>query len=198
MVKKFDRMFPDVEIRIVPEVTSRSVQALLEGKLDLAITFSRTPDKNLVYFPIFQDEQVALMRPDHPLASKPFLQARDFQNEALIVYSIPAESNIVFKKYLHPAGVSPRKVYFIMLTEAILEMVEAGIGVSILARWIALPYLKSGKLRGVPLGKKGIRRQWYAVTLKSAPTARYAAEFARLLAESAYPAVLQKHIVKSS
>jgi LysR family transcriptional regulator for metE and metH len=198
MVKKFDQMFPGVEIRIVPEVTSRSVQALLEGKIDLAITFSRTTDKNLLYFPLFEDEQLGLMPPDHPLASKAYLRPRDFQDQALIVYSVPAESNIVFKKFLNPAGISPQKVYFIMLTEAILEMVEAGIGISILARWIAQPYLKSGKLRGVRLGKAGMRRQWYAVTIKSAPTAPYAAGFARLLAESAYPAALQFQSTKGA
>jgi LysR family transcriptional regulator, regulator for metE and metH len=195
MVYQFDRMFPGVEIRIIPEATSRSVEALLEGKLDLAITYTRIQDKNVLHFPIFMDELLAVMRPDHPLASKSYLKPRDFQNEELITYSISKDSNIIFQKYLGPAGISPRKVYSIMLTEAILEMVEAGIGISILARWVALPYLRSGKLRGIPLSKSGMRRQWYAVTIKSSPASRYAEAFASLLAESAYPSVVQKQIL---
>jgi LysR family transcriptional regulator for metE and metH len=189
--KTFERMFPGVEIRIVIEVTNRSVDALLEGKIDLAIAYTKTQNRNLTHYPIFEDELLAVMRPDHPLAAKPFLKLADLKDQALIVYSTPFETSQIFKKILQPAGILPKKVYSVMLTEAILEMVEAGIGITILARWAAFPYLKSGKLRGIPISKRGIHRQWYAVTIKSSSAPPYIEEFARLLAENAYPAVFQ-------
>jgi LysR family transcriptional regulator for metE and metH len=74
------------------------------------------------------------------------------------------------------------RVSAIMLTEAIVEMVKAGIGVAALARWAVEPYVNSGALIPVRLGRDGLRRTWNAATLKSSATPLHIREFCRLLA----------------
>src|SRR6266853_4587235 len=49
------------------------VPALLDGRIDLAIVSNDDHDDRLSYVPLFTDELVALLRPDHPLSAKPFL-----------------------------------------------------------------------------------------------------------------------------
>jgi LysR family transcriptional regulator for metE and metH len=61
----------------------------------------------------------------------------------------------------------PRKVYKITLTEAIVQMVKAGLGVSVLPNWIVKPYIESGELVALPITRKGIKRVWYAATLEN-------------------------------
>ena len=53
------------------------------------------------------------------------------------------------------------------MTEAIIQMVKAGIGVTVLPQWIVAPYIESGELTAVPVTRKGIKRTWYAATLKN-------------------------------
>jgi len=189
MLQLFQAKHPGVEIQVVVEATHRPIEALLEGKLDLAIAYSKITDKNLVAEPLFEDEQLVVMAPDHPLAAKQHIQAHDFADVALIVYTTPLNSNQLFQKLLMPAGVTPRKVYQVMLTEAIIEMVRAGMGVAVMARWAVAPYLKSGQLKAVRLTKKGIFRRWQAVMCKMPATPSYYGEFVHLLGKNALPVI---------
>jgi LysR family transcriptional regulator for metE and metH len=81
------------------------------------------------------------------------------------MYNIPQEVSTVFR-FLFKKG-SPKKVYKIALTEAIVHMVKAGIGVTILPHWIVSPYIESGELTAIPVTRKGLKRTWYAATLKN-------------------------------
>ena len=44
--------------------------------------------------------------------------------------------------------------------EAIKELVKLGLGVSILARWVARKELAEGALRALPLGRRKLVRHW--------------------------------------
>ncbi|MCI0489142.1 MAG: LysR family transcriptional regulator [Blastocatellia bacterium] len=186
MLKVFKEKYPAVEINIVVEATRRPIQALLDGELDVAIVNTRDDDRQLVFTPLFQDEMVAIMRPDHRLASRPYLEAGDFAEENLIMHNSLKE-NLVFQKLLLPAGVSPRQASQVHLTEAIIEMVKAGLGISVLARWAAWMQIESGALLAVPLTGKGFYREWSAVMLKNKSSPPYLLEFVELLASSSMP-----------
>jgi LysR family transcriptional regulator for metE and metH len=75
-----------------------------------------------------------------------------------------------------------------MLTEAILEMVKARLGVSVMQTWAIAPALRSGEVRAVPITASGIRREWRAATLRQAGGVPHVDAFIDLLAERAIPA----------
>ncbi len=186
-LKSFHEVFPRVEVRIVAEATRRPVQALLDGKLDLAITSTVVRNRKLCFKPLFRDEMVVILNPDHPLASRPYLAAKDFADQHLIVYSAPKEELTVFQKVLLPAGVLPRQVSHVELTEAIIEMVKAGLGISVMAQWAVAPHLEAGTLRAMPLMKKGFHRQWSAAMMKGKTIPPYIHKFVELLAGVSIP-----------
>lgn len=181
MLKNFNQKYPSIKVQIEIESTRRPVQALLEGKIDVAIVNDPVHDKKLLYRPIFNDELLVLVSPDHPLSSRKYVRARDFIGEHLISHSEMNSSSRVFRKVLEPAGVLPKKISQVHLTEAVVAMVKAGIGISIMARWAVEPHLKSGELLGLPLTRSGIHRQWGAVIIKSQPVPCYLAEFVALI-----------------
>jgi LysR family transcriptional regulator for metE and metH len=190
LLKKFNRKFPNVEVRIVVEATHHPVQALLHGKLDLAIMGTKSaPEPRLRYEPLFQDELVVIMPPDHPLRQRRYVEARDFAGENLFVYDLPDKEITVLREVLVPAGVTPKRFSRVQLTEAIIELVKSGLGISVLARWAVRPYLKSGELAAVSLTKKGFYRNWRAVLLKDEPAPDYIMAFIKLLANKSMPAV---------
>jgi LysR family transcriptional regulator for metE and metH len=182
VLKPFNQSFPRVEVRIVAEATRRPVEALLDGRIDLAITSMITRNSKLTFKPLFRDELVAIVSRDHPLASRASVCARDFSSEHLLVYDVPKEDLTVFQKLLLPAGVSPRQVSRIELTEAIIEMVKAGLGIGVMARWAVEPQVKSGLLRALPLTKRGLYRQWHAAMLKNKAAPPYMLKFVELTA----------------
>ncbi|HYE73765.1 MAG TPA: LysR family transcriptional regulator [Blastocatellia bacterium] len=194
MLQEFERKYPKVNVKIVVEATRQPLTALLNGKLDLAIVSCPIRDKRIRYKPLFKDELVAVMAPDHPLAERPYLRAKDFADQHIILYVQPKDSDL-YQFVLIPAGVSPARLSQIQLTEAIIEMVKAGMGISILARWAVKEQVDAGKLVTRPVTKKGLQRQWSAALLNNDFTPAYVNDFVELLSRPAMP-LIKPNIVR--
>jgi LysR family transcriptional regulator, regulator for metE and metH len=181
-LKLFQKKFPDVEFQLVVEGTDHPFEALLEGKLDLALVCDPIRNRKILYTPLFEDEIFIIVAPEHRLAGKRYVEAEDLAGENLIIYP-PKEECTVLKEVLEPAGITPRRIQEVMLTEAIVEMVRAGLGVASLPRWAAAPQLASGAVIGLPVTAQGFRRTWSAAQLRDQRAPVYLKEFIRLLAE---------------
>lgn len=177
LMMDFNREFPNVDIEIAPESSNEPVNHILEGRLDLAVVSGRVNNPNIEMTELFTDELLALVPSDHPWTKKKYVQAKDFADEKIIIHSLPIETVTLFRKLLIPENVMPKKVIPIQITEAAVEMVKAGMGVKVIAKWIIEPYLHDKRLAVVPVSKNGLFRTWYAVTLKRSDTPQYITNF---------------------
>jgi len=164
VVTAFRQEWPRVDVRIIAEATANPVRALLDGALDLAIVAGEVDERRLGCTSLFEDEQVVVVAPNHPLAAQAFVEPEDLREEHLILYTTHSSESSVLREVLRPAGVEPRQLTRVQLTEAIVELVKAGLGVSVLARWAIAPQLRDRSLVGIPLTKRGFHRRWWAVT----------------------------------
>ncbi len=162
VLRDFRAALPTVELRIVPSAVGRPLQALREREIDVAIVASRDRDEAFAYHRLFDDELVAVLPPDHPLAARPHLTASDFAGEHLLLYTADPGDSTVVRELLRPAGVEPAEISYVPATEALLELVMAGVGVSVFARWAVATQLEEGSLAAVRLGGQGITRSWSA------------------------------------
>ena len=183
VLKAFGERYPKVEIQIVPSATARPIRALLAGKIDICIVLQLPRDRRVEGVPLFDDELVAVVAPNHPLASRPYLEASDFAHEHLLNYSPPEESQL-FQRLLTPAGIMPRQISLIQLTEAMLELVKAEMGICALARWAVEPQVRAGTLRAIPLTADGLPRRWYSATRAAKNKPEYLREFEQFLARA--------------
>ncbi|MDX2152785.1 MAG: LysR family transcriptional regulator [Bryobacteraceae bacterium] len=183
MLQRLHRKFPELQVDMVPEARWHPVQALFEGRLDLAVTPDPPKDRRLVSWPLVEDELMLLVQARHPLAARKLVFARDLEGEHLITFDAPPEHLNIFKYVLYPAHVRPRRVSRVQFTEAILEMASAGMGVTVMAPWLARPYLKSGALRAVRISGPGMKRKWRMYAMRGAPKRHleFAAELSGLM-----------------
>ena len=178
---EYRQAYPRVEARIVASATRRPLQALLKGQLDLAIVTSRVRDRRIELTPLFTDEFCAVVAPDHPWADRPFVVAGDFADQHVFLYNVTRAESTLLSAVLDPAGVAPKRISRVELTEAILELVRAGLGVATLARWSVEPQVRSGALVTVPITRKGLHRRWSAATLAKRETPEHLRAFVELL-----------------
>ena len=172
VLKQFRQRHPQVSVEIVPEAKQDPVDAVVDHRLDLAIVYESPDTDGVAQRVLFKDELVAIVANDHALGTRSYLLAKDFANEHFISQSPLAESHF-HQLVLGPAKVETRQWSVIPLTEAVIQTVASGIGVSVLPRWLVTPEIEAGRLRAVRVTAKGMRRTWYAVALadriRSAP-----------------------------
>lgn len=190
----FRASFPDVDVEIVAEASAAPLDALLESRLDLAILHSDPPRAGGRTFPLFTDEMVLVTSPRHRLAARRSINPVDLQGEHLINYALPSEMPSVVREFLSAEGVTPQRTSSVQLTEAIVEMVKADMGVSILTRWAVQPHVDAGTLRAIRLGRTGLHRRWKAVVLHETPP-RHLKAFIQLLARG--PAALAEDVLSA-
>jgi LysR family transcriptional regulator for metE and metH len=178
LIKKFRSAHPGIRIEIQPDEAHQPVTAVVEGRLDVALAIAPVRVSGTMTRHVFDETMLVVTSPDHPFARREFVRPADLESEVLLLHSKP-EDSFVYQRVLAPAGIRPT-VEAVALTEAIVELAKAGLGVGVLADWAAAPYLKSGKLAGVPLTRKGLERKWLAVTLKTS-IAAYVRDFVDLL-----------------
>ena len=181
VLQQFTARCPGVDVRIDVDATSRPLAVLLAGKLDLALMLSPVRDRRLAATPLFRDELLVVVPAQHRFASQAYVRPSQLAEESMFMYS-PREDSYVFQRLLTPAGIVPRRLQQVQLTEAILELVRAGMGVSVMARWAVQPYLDRRTLTGVRLTQRGFYRDWTAVVPRTLAGTPYVGEFLRLIA----------------
>jgi LysR family transcriptional regulator for metE and metH len=124
----------------------------------------------------------ALVHRDHPWAGRAYVVAQDFKEEHMVNYDHAIEDVVFYQRVLRPAGVMPKSWTRLPMTDAIVEMVRAGMGVAVLGRWSMQPYVGSKELRTIRVTRNGLKRTWYAATLRGQHQPFYLASFIRLLA----------------
>ncbi len=161
-LERFAELHPSVRLKIVAEATGSPRAALRAGDLDLALAVGTTRDPRLCQRMLFSDELVLALPPGHRLAGKNRVSPEELVDEHLFLYELTAEVSEKMRQQLFPRGGGFRRVTRVALTEAIVELVKAGLGVSILAGWTIEAHVKKGDLATARLGRGGLERKWVA------------------------------------
>lgn len=180
ILKRFQETVPDVDLQIVPEATKETTAALLGERVDLAIVHRDPAHTEIAAVPLFDDEMVAILPPGHRLTKKEWVEPGDFADEHLLLH-VPPEESLIMSRYLIPAGVRPRRISQLSLTQAIFETVRAGLGVTAVAGWMVRAEVEAGNLCTRRLAPDGFKRSWYAATLRKSEGLESVSELIRLL-----------------
>lgn len=166
LMTAFKEEFPLVEIEIFHNNDRDVEDQVLDGSIDLAVIYEPSERPTIRYEELFRDEMFALVPKGHPWTEKPYVEAKDFEGENIIIHSYPLESVCLFNQVLIPENVKPKNIIQVQVTEAIVEMVKTGIAVNVMAKWIVEPYLPANEIELVPVTKRGLHRTWYAISMK--------------------------------
>lgn len=158
---------PLIDVRIVPELRHDPISALLDGKLDLAIVSTGAHDRDLVSVDLGEDEWTLILGVNHPLAKRPWLDAKDLQDELLLVHDAPRTDIDRLRNVLAAEKVTMPRVSKIPLTEVLAELVRDHLGVGLVSRWAVAPFELRGDIVARRFTKHGLPERWAAVYQKN-------------------------------
>ena len=120
------------------------------------------------------------------MAGREYLSGEDCAGQQLLIYATANGESTLQREILRPHGVEPRTITRMQLTEAIVELVKAGMGVAALARWAIAPHVAAGQIVAVPITARGLRRQWSAAVLADAAASPYLEDFIAMLSRDVF------------
>jgi len=160
---------PQVELVLQSDAVGNAAEYLQDDRGDVVLCVIPPSQAQLTRVPLFKDELVLAVPRGHALGHKPFVQGSDLTDETLIQNSAsPVERERVIAK-LFDGPLKLRHVLRLPATEAVLDLVQAGIGVSILPSFTLTQRIARGEVEAVRLTRRGFPRAWTGVFRKGSP-----------------------------
>jgi DNA-binding transcriptional LysR family regulator len=166
VLREFKQSFPKCVITIDPGDHGQQVELLLQNRVDLAIMLEPADNRELAFSPLFDDEMRFLLAPVHPWAKAGRASRADFAEQTLILYNQTSYTFRLVKEYFRAEGLPLANYLELGSMEAIKELAKVGLGIGVLAPWVARAELESGALVSLPLGKRKLRRRWGVAYLR--------------------------------
>lgn len=167
VLREFRKNYDQYAITIVPADTAQMLNLVHAGQVDLAMTLEPKPEEKLVFDPLFEDDLVFVLSPQHPWAEAGVVDRRDMPRQNYILYHRNSYTFRLVDEYFRRERLVLNTFIELGSMEAIKELVKLNLGISILAPWIARDELQSGALAALPLGRRRLRRQWGLVRWRS-------------------------------
>lgn len=188
LLRRLNVSHPSIDVEVVPNVSRDPVAALRERLIDVAIMPVRIRLESLRSLELFSDEMVAVLPSSHRMSGRRYLDVGDLIDEPYVTDAVTPETGREYERLFEPSGVRPARVLRAGQTQAVIALVRASFGVTILTRRTVAPYLAAGDLSVVRLTRKGLYLTWYAVLRAGSAKASAARTVADLLVEPGAPA----------
>lgn len=158
-----------IDIQIVANATVDPLSFLMNGDLDMALISNKPTHTGLHLTSLFNDHNVAVISRNHPFANtKKTLTAADFAEQHLIAYETKTSDGLHLRNFF--GDIRPKAISRVQLTEAIIEMINANMGIGIMANWAIKPYLQTKEIITLPIRPTLAKRAWKAAFIdKSNP-----------------------------
>jgi LysR family transcriptional regulator, regulator for metE and metH len=173
---------PAVELQIVLEARRDPVAAVVAGKLELAIASGSVRDDQLASVPVCDDAWVVVAPVDHPLARRAWIDARDLDGQLVYVHGAPKSDVERLRGVFSAARVAMPRVVRVALTDVIVDLVRAGLGLGLVSGWAVAGHLRRGEIAARRLTRAGVHDRWSAVFRRAAPGELPVARVAQLIA----------------
>lgn len=129
ILKQFAQRYPEVEVLVMEGTDKEVLQWIDERKVDLG--FVVLPETRFDSFALLEDIFVALLPTDLEIAQKPAVQLQELLDHPFIMTSAGSQNHVM--ELFKAAQLTPQIKYNLSQILSILNMVNQGAGVSIVA-----------------------------------------------------------------
>jgi len=160
VLREFRECFPRCEVVVETGDSASLMQKLDYAEIDYAFGMKTKYPTWCQYEQLFTDEMGLVTSSAHPWAKEIEVSPSKLQEDNFLIYGKSSETYRLIQEKTEKLGVKIRISMNLDDMEAIKEMSKIGIGVGIIAPWVAQRELDSGELTFVKCDGVNIRRNW--------------------------------------
>lgn len=165
VLREVKKEFPQCTISIGADDTAAAMESLRNNCIDLAIVLMPKHEDAFEFHALFEDELVFVVSASHPWVTNGVARG-EIPRQNYILYQKNSYTLRMIEDYFRDEKMVLNTVIELGSMDAIKEFVKLGLGVSILAPWIAEKELQEKSLVVLPLGKRKLKRTWVIASRK--------------------------------
>ncbi len=163
VLREFRESYPAVSIVISLEDSPAAVRKVEEGRADLALVVEDKLAAGLTAHPLFRDRLYLMFSPLHPWAEKAGITTADLKREHFLLYH---RNSVTFHRaedFFLRSGVGLTSYVEIPSFEIMKQLARLGLGVALMAPWVAEKEIAEGSLIMRPTPRSKVVRQWVVI-----------------------------------
>ena len=150
-LKPFLAAYPRVNVHLEYSQTTKIVQDVLSGTVDVGIVACPTGRAGIEIIPFDEEAMTLICAPEHVLASRAEIDLAELEGVPFIAFADDIPTRRLIDEHLKRAGVKVRLVNAFDNIETIKNLVEIGSGVALVPEDTARQEVRAGELAMVPL-----------------------------------------------
>ena len=131
---RFHKAYPEITFNVVVGNTETVIEQLMRGGIDIALGYAMPEHRDLKRIASFKLETCAMLRKEHPLGARKFIQVSDLVGEELVM---PDENSFLFQvvnAMFAQVGARPVSIISTNSFEFMADLVASGAGVGVQIR----------------------------------------------------------------
>jgi DNA-binding transcriptional LysR family regulator len=167
VLREFRESYPNFSLSVRLEDSAAAIKEVEEGRADLAVVVESNLPSGIKAHRLFKDELQLLFSPMHPWSEKTKLTVRDLRNQHFLLYQRTSATFRQIEEYFLQSGVQLNSYVEISSFEIMKQLARFGLGVAVMAPWVAAAEIEQGSLLALPTPQYRIERQWAVIHQKN-------------------------------
>ncbi|MDR3640159.1 MAG: selenium metabolism-associated LysR family transcriptional regulator [Humidesulfovibrio sp.] len=166
LLKTFLAMYPSLRVHMTIGDTDAIIRQVGQGRLELGIVGSQPEQQGIASYPLHRDELVLVVAPSLRAGKDEPKNLRDMRMWPWVMRERGSGTRRVVESLLKGSGIAigDLKVsLWVESTEAAIQCVCSGLGVSIVSKLAAQPYLDRGELVCMDVMSQKLERSFYLI-----------------------------------
>jgi DNA-binding transcriptional LysR family regulator len=180
VVKKFQKAFPKIELKVLFPKFDEVIQWLRSGRLDVGIVTLPVTAGHLEVAKLFTEELVVVVSTTHPWRGLKDIRAAELRDRPIILVASDTNTRRQLDAAFRQLGIVPNITAELPNFAAIKPLVEMNLGISILSRPSITLELRQRRLHALRLKEMRLQRDIGLVYLKSSHLPRALAKLIQI------------------
>ncbi len=165
LIKLYKDKFPTTSVSMDIADTEKIFSRVGEREIDIGIVGGWINNRKVDGFPWLEDELVVVVPANHRLAVYQAVKLKNLLNERWIFREKGSGTRKAIEGLMSAHDIRKEELNIYMeagSTEAVLAMVESGVGISIVSRW-AIKRIEMRNIKAIPLDEIDAKRYLYVI-----------------------------------
>lgn len=182
-IGQFKQKYPGIRVKLEISDTRKALESLVSGLVELAVVGYREEQALVDFIPLAADELILIAPASSPLAVGNDVDWQDLVQEEFILREPGSGTRQAAEEVLAARGRTVKDLKLgleLGSTQAIITAVAAELGLGIVSRWAAAPYIALGQIKEIRSAGFPVSRTLHLATRRAgrlSPVARVLAEF---------------------